>query len=474
MKNSHPLALNFVLLALVAPVWGELQTPPPRSSRPPNIVLLFSDDAGYADFGFTGSRYFRTPQLDRLAAAGVRLTQFYVTASVCGPSRAGLLTGQYQQKFGFEENNVPGYMSPSSRLDDLEMGLAPGPKTIADHLRDLGYRTAVFGKWHQGNSDHLHPLKRGFDEFVGFRGGSRSFFAYSSGDAKAAWYDHLEYGFRNFREPQKYLTDLLADEACAFVERNRDRPFFAYVAFNAVHTPLEADPRDAALFPELSGRRRKLAQMTFSMDRAIGRIVDTLEKLGLTNNTLIVFANDNGGPTDVADSSNHPFSGTKATELEGGIRVPAFAVWPGHLTPAKNYDQPLSTLDLLPTFVAAAGGNATAIPDLDGLDVLPYLTSTNSGRPHQTLYWREESRAAVRDGDWKLIRFMDRPAELYDLAKDSAEENDLAAANPAIVRELYRKLFTWELTLERPLFQLKKLYEGKAVERLDKFRKQSP
>lgn len=154
--------------------------------------------------------------------------------------------------------------------------------------------------------------------------------------------------------------------------------------------------------------------------------------------------------------------------------MPAFAVWPGHLALGTNYDKPLSTLDLLPTFVAAAGGNATAIPDLDGVDMLPYLNGTNSGRPHQTLYWREESRAAIRDGDWKLIRFMDRPAELYDLAKDYAEENDLAVANPTVVRELYKKLFAWELTLERPLFQLKKLYEGRAVERLDKFRKQYP
>jgi arylsulfatase A-like enzyme len=299
---------------------------PCQAQSRPNIVLLFADDAGYADLGFTGSRFFKTPHLDKLATSGVRLTQFYVTAAVCGPSRAGLLTGQYQQKFGFEENNVPGYMSPSSRLDDEHMGLPLGPKTVADYLQALGYRTAIFGKWHQGNADELHPFRRGFDEFVGFRGGSRSYFAYPPNNTQAAWYDHIEHGFRDFREPDKYLTDFIADEACAFIARNRDRPFFAFVSFNAVHTPLEADPQDAALFPELDGKRRTLAQMTFSMDRAIGRILAQLDSLGLTNNTLIVFTNDNGGPTDVAASSNYPFSGTKATELEGGIRVPAIEV----------------------------------------------------------------------------------------------------------------------------------------------------
>ncbi|MDF7824190.1 sulfatase-like hydrolase/transferase [Pontiellaceae bacterium B12227] len=438
----------------------------------PNIVLLYSDDAGYADFGFNGSRHFKTPRLDELVKSGVKLNQFYMTAAVCGPSRAGLLTGMYQQRFGFEENNVPGYMSSNGTVGD-DMGLQLGVPTLGNHLQKLGYRTAIFGKWHQGHADRFHPLKRGFDEFVGFRGGARSFYPYPAGkDVKPE--NRLEWGFGDYREHEGYLTDVLADEACAFLERNKARPFFAYVSFNAVHTPIEADPQDAELFPALEGKRRRLAQMTFSMDRAIGRIVDQLEALGLSDNTLLVFTNDNGGPTDASTSSNWPLSGCKATHLEGGIRVPGIVVWPGRLAEGKEYNQPLSSLDLLPTFVNAAGGDALKIEGLDGVDMLPYLSGENPDRPHQTLYWKKESRGTIRDGDWKLMRFPDRPAELYNIEEDPSEQNNLAAQQPERVKALYKKLFAWECGLERPKFMLKRLYEEKAAKRFDAYRKQTP
>ncbi|MFC7339146.1 sulfatase-like hydrolase/transferase [Haloferula chungangensis] len=439
---------------------------------PPNIVLLFADDAGYADFGFQGSRHFATPELDKLAKSGVQLSQFYVSAAVCGPSRAGLLTGRYQQRFGFEENNVPGYMSGSGATGD-DMGLPLGIPTMADHLKMLGYRTAIFGKWHMGNADRFHPLKRGFDEFYGFRGGARSFFPYGE-DEDVAHDLKLERDFANYQEHQGYLTDALADETCAFIKRNVDRPFFAFVSFNAVHTPMQADPKDKELFPELQGKRRTLAQMTLSLDRACGKIVGQLEELGLTEKTLIVFTNDNGGPTDASSASNYPLSGTKANHLEGGIRVPGIVVWPGKISAGKVFDHPASTLDLLPTFVAAGGGDPGEIEGLDGVDLLPFLSGETSDRPHQTLYWKKESRAAIREGDMKLLRFPDRPAELYDLSKDASEDHNLADENPELVRQLYKKLFSWELELERPLFQLKRLYEGAAMERMDKYRKQQP
>lgn len=442
------------------------------AGQQPNIVLLFSDDAGYADFGFNNSRYFKTPRLDKFAKAGVKLNQFYVSAAVCGPSRAGLLTGQYQQRFGFEENNVPGYMSTNETFGD-DMGLPVELQTMGDHLQKLGYKTAVFGKWHQGNADRYHPLKRGFDKFVGFRGGARSFYPYQEGDEVRSE-DRLEWGFGDFREPDGYLTDVLADETCRFMEQNSAQPFFAFVSFNAVHTPIEPDPKDKDLFPELEGKRRRLAQLTYSMDRAIGRIVDRLDELGLRDNTLIVFTNDNGGPTDASTSSNWPLSGCKATHLEGGIRVPGLVVWPGKINAATEYDKPLSTLDLLPTFVNAAGGDASAIEGLDGVDMIPFLTGKNAGRPHQTLCWKKENRGTIRDGDWKLMRFPDRPAELYNIEEDPSEQNNLAEQNPEREKALYKKLFAWELGLERPMFMLQRLYEGKAMERMDTFRKQEP
>lgn len=449
-----------------------LLTALPALARQPNIVLIFSDDAGYADFGFNGSRHFQTPRLDALAEQGVKLNQFYMSAAVCGPSRAGLLTGMYQQRFGFEENNVPGYMSANGTTGD-DMGLPVELPTIGNRMQQLGYRTAIFGKWHQGNADRFHPLKRGFDEFVGFRGGARSFYPFKAGD-RVRPEDRLEWGFGVYREPQGYLTDVLADEACSFMTRNRERPFFVYLAFNAVHTPIEPDPRDSELFPELEGKRRRLAQLTFSMDRAIGRVLDKIDELGIGTNTLIVYTNDNGGPTDASTASNWPLSGCKATHLEGGIRVPGLVVWPGKIEAGTEYDLPLSSLDLLPTFVNAAGGEAEMIQGLDGVDMIPWLTGRKTGRPHQTLYWKKENRGAVRDGDWKLLRFPDRPAELYNIAEDPSELNNLAPEQPERERALYKKLFAWECTLERPMFMLKRLYEEKAAERFDRYRKQYP
>lgn len=436
----------------------------------PNIVLLFADDAGYGDFGFHGSRHFKTPNLDRLAASGVRLTNFYVSGATCGPSRAGLLTGMYQQRFGFEENNVPGMMSNHGKTVADDMGLPIHLKTMGDHLKALGYRTAVFGKWHLGIADRYHPLKRGFDEFYGFRGGARSFFPFR--DPKKAKKENLmERGFEGYREHEGYLTDALADEACKFIERNRERPFFAYVSFNAVHAPMQADPEDRDAFPQLQGTRRIAAQMMLALDRACGRIVDKLESLKLTDRTLVVFTNDNGGPMDRNGTSNYPFSGVKATQLEGGIRVPGIVAWPGSLPKGAVYHHPLSTLDLIPTFVDAAGRKPASIKGLDGVSMLPFLRGIDKGRPHQTLYWRMECRGAIRDGDWKLLRFPDRPAELFNLAEDPAEQHDLARTHPDRVKALYRKLFAWELTLERPLFMLGRAAEKWSAERMDQYRK---
>ncbi len=436
----------------------------------PNIVFILSDDAGYADFGFQGSKEFKTPELDKLAKNSVRFTQAYVSAAVCGPSRAGLLTGKYQQKFGFEENNVPGLMSKSGLTGD-DMGLPLDQKTVADYLKEQGYKTALFGKWHQGNADRFHPTKRGFDEFYGFRGGARSYMPYGSENKLTRQEDKLERGFGNFQEHEGYLTDELADEAIAFMERNKNNPFFVYLAFNAVHTPMEATPEDLGKVNGLTGKRKTLAAMAIAMDRACGKVLDRIEELGLDKNTLIVFTNDNGGPSDSNESLNDPLSGTKANHLEGGIRVPFLMSWPGKITPNIVYDHPISTLDLLPTFVTAAGGNVATIEDLDGVDLVPYLQGKNNGKPHEILYWKKENRGAIRFNDWKLVRFPDRPAELYNIKEDVSEVNDLASKHPEKVRELYQKLFDWELTLERPLWQLERRFEGLAAKRMDTYRK---
>ncbi|WP_404309833.1 sulfatase-like hydrolase/transferase [Neorhodopirellula lusitana] len=439
------------------------------AAEKPNIVLLFADDAGYGDFGFHNSRHFRTPHLDALAKSGVRLTQFYVTGATCGPSRAGMLSGRYQQRFGYEEINVPGIMSEHSKLLGDEMGLPTELPTMGNYLQQQGYRTAVFGKWHMGVADRYHPLKRGFDEFYGFRGGARSFYAYENRDSTARE-NRIERGFEGYQEHQGYLTNAIADEACDFIQRSKEAPFFAYVSFNAVHTPMQADPQDKAAFPDLQGERRTAAQMMLSMDRACGQIIDKLNELKLADNTIVVFTNDNGGPMDKNGSSNYPFAGVKGTQLEGGLRVPGLVAWPGKLNPGTIYQQPLSTLDLIPTFVAAAGGDPATIENLDGVNMLPYLQGDGEVRPHPTLHWKMETRSAIREGDWKLIRYPDRPAELFDLSKDPGEQNDLAAANPEVVKQLFRKQFAWELELQRPLFMLRRAEEGWSARRADQFR----
>lgn len=438
----------------------------------PNILFILSDDAGYADFGFQGSKDFKTPNLDALAKSGVRFTQAYVSAAVCGPSRAGLLTGMYQQKFGFEENNVPGYMSASGILGD-DMGLPLDQVTVASRLKELGYKTAVFGKWHMGNADRYHPTKRGFDEFYGFRGGARSYYELNGEHEDIRLEDRLERGFGEFKESKLYLTDALAEETNAFIERNKNNPFFVYLAFNAVHTPMQAREDDLKKVPShLIGKRRTLAAMTIGLDRACGEVLNKIKELGLEKNTLIVFANDNGGPTDSNQSCNDPLSGTKANHLEGGIRIPFLMSWKGKIKSATTYNNPVSTLDLFPTFVSLAGGDVSKVKGLDGVNLLPYLDKGNTYKPHETLYWKKENRGAVRHNNYKLIRFPDRPAELYNIEEDISEVNDLASEQPERVKELYKMLFDWELTLERPLWQLKREFEGKAAIRMDNYRKE--
>lgn len=435
----------------------------------PNILLILSDDAGYADFGFHGSTEMKTPALDQLARDGVICEQAYVTAAVCGPSRVGLITGRYQQRFGYEENNVPGYMV-SSCLPDDEMGLPLEEQTMAQYLKAEGYATAYFGKWHLGNADRFHPLQRGFDDFYGFRGGARSYFTFDQGNPNHRPEDWLERGFKYYEESSKYLTDALADDLIDYVHQAGNKPFFAVLAFNAVHTPMDALDEDLGQFPELKGPRKKLAAMTLSMDRAIGRVLQTLEEVGIANNTLVVYTNDNGGPSDTNASDNSPLSGTKANHLEGGIRVPMVIRWPGELEADTRYSFPVSTLDLLPTFLRATGSQVD-LDSLDGVDLKPFLTGMQDGRPHDVLYWKKENRGAIRVGDWKLLRFPDRPAELYDLSIDPSETNNLAFDYPERVKSMYKKLFEWECTLDRPRWQLKRIYEKNAMDRMDAYRR---
>ncbi len=413
----------------------------PRTARRPNVVVLLADDTGYADFSFRGSDSFLTPRIDSIARAGVRCTAAYVTSSVCSPSRAGLLTGRYQQRFGHEFNLPHKY----SRKD----GLPVGERTLADRLRDQGYRTLGVGKWHLGYTEPFHPLARGFDHYFGFLKGSRSY-----RPLPAERVDRMNRLFLDREavpEEFDYLTDEFGERAAGFIEAHHAEPFFLYVAFSAVHVPLQVDPAVLDRVTGLQGKRQKLAAMTISLDQAVGRVLDALDEHDLTRDTLLIFLNDNGG-AEISRADNAPFRGHKGTPFEGGLRVPFLVQWPGVLPAGGIYEQPVSSLDLVPTALAAAG--ATSVPrDLDGVNLLPYLTGEFEGAPHDALYWRHGLDWAVRRGQWKLVGLAGQEPQLFELTTDPGESSDRAAEHPELVAELVRAHAAWSAGLAEPAWR---------------------
>ena len=411
-------------------------------AQQPNIIILFADDAGYRDFGFTGSEEFKTPRIDQFAREGIIFTEGYVTASVCSPSRAGLLTGRYQQRFGHEAN-----------LRGIDAGLPLTEKTIANRLGKLGYVNCAIGKWHLGSQESMHPMARGFDEFHGFLLGSRTYFSIPNNT------EHPERALMHNREiiPESdnlYLTDWIAEEAVDFIKAKKEDPFFLYVAFNAPHTPMHSTPEDLQEFPEITNqKRKKLAGMTLALDRAVGQILDTISDEGLDENTLIFFLNDNGGAT-INASDNGPLRGMKGSKWEGGIRVPFAVSWKNRLLP-KRYDKPVSALDIAATALALAGAAETDMQDLDGVNLMPYLLPKGAKEnyaPHDFLCWRRHQAAAVREGDWKLIRVADNPHLLFNLKNDLGETTNLASHYPQKVNRLLNLLDSWESEMVDPLW----------------------
>lgn len=420
-----------------------------KTLNKPNVIVIVSDDAGYIDFGCYGGKQIPTPNIDAIAQQGTRFTDAYVSASVCAPSRAGILTGRYQQRFGFEHNTsnlpAPGYQK-------TDVGMDPSEQTIGNEMQANGYRTIAIGKWHQGDEQKHFPLNRGFDEFYGFTGGHRDFFAYKGKRTnELALYNNKEI------VPESkitYLTDMLTDKAVSFIEENTMRPFFMYLSYNAVHTPMNAKKELMERFSSIpdSGRRAYAAMMT-SLDDGIGKVLETLKHNKLDKNTLVIFINDNGGAT-VNSSDNGPLRGMKGSKWEGGIRVALMMRWPGHVPAGKTENRPVSSLDMLPTAIAAADGKQKGTKKLDGVNLLPYLTAGNKKLPHKALYWRRGVAAAMRVGKWKLIRVQEkenvRNVLLFDLSRDISEQHNLSAKYPGKVKEMLAGLAQWEKGLDQP------------------------
>jgi len=443
-----------VMLLCTIPAAGE---PAQGQARRPNILLIVADDLGYADIGVYGSREIPTPHIDRLAAGGIRFTDAYVSGPYCSPTRAGLMTGRYQQRFGYEFNPDG---SP-------EYGLPPTEKTMAERLRAAGYRTALFGKWHLGYSDRLRPLRRGFEEFYGFLGAGHSYMNVSDTDPGTNLPDPLVDGTKPVASVT-YLTDTLGDRAVDYIKRHAAEPFFLYLAFNAAHTPMEAPEKYLARFPHISDpRRRTYAAMVSAMDDAIGRTLAAVHDNGLDDSTLVIFLNDNGGPTMPTTtengSSNAPLRGSKRQTWEGGIRVAFVIAWKNRLEAGRVDLRPIIQLDVLPTALSAAGISVKT-GEFDGVDLLPFLTGAAKGEPHDALYWRLGGMMAVRRGDWKLVKTRDGPlvdldpsalrdlanAGLYNLAEDIGEAQDLAAKRPDKVKELTDLWQKWNREMSLP------------------------
>ena len=425
--------ISFV--ALVA-TWN-LAAATDRADRP-NIIVILTDDHGYADVGFHACQDIPTPYLDVLAKGGVICSQGYVTCPVCSPSRAGLLTGRYQQRLGFDDNSW-----------STKTGLAVEAKTIADFLKDAGYSTMAIGKWHLGQLPQFRPLVRGFSDHYGFLGGGRSFLPLSESQGVAFVPkdpDQVDLWRNEQRvEDPPYLTDALGDEAVSYIERHKTNPFFIYLAFNAPHVPLQATDKYLQRFPDLKGARRTYAAMISAVDDAVGRLTETLRRENMDDRTLIFFLSDNGGHPIASGAQNRPLKREKGTVYEGGIRVPFVVKWTGRIPAGRTFSHPVISLDIAATALAAAG----ITPDipLDGIDLVPHLSEKMNKPPHETLYWRFVDQRAIRHGKWKLTTPRGEPEGLYDLSTDISESNDVSAANPEIVANLRTIYAKWEAQL---------------------------
>ena len=436
--NKKLTLVTLVICLTVHLLWAQ--------NEKPNFIIILADDLGFADLSLNGSKQIPTPHIDKLAAEGINFTNGYVSGPVCSPSRAGLITGRNQVTFGHDNNlavNQPGF-------DPEFLGLPLSETTIATRLKALGYVTGLIGKWHLGYEPHFHPLKRGFDEMWGYTGGGHHYFR-SLPDGKG--YDcPIEC---NYKTPQAitYITDDKGDECVDFIKRHKDEPFFLFASFNAPHAPMHATEEDLELFKHIEDeKRRKYCAMVYRLDVNVGRIMEALKANGVDKNTMVVFASDNGGPTDSNASINAPFNGQKGILLEGGIRVPFIMNWPEGLPAGETYENTVSALDFAPTFFELAGGAKTKDVKFDGVNLVPYLTGKNKGLPHESMNWRFTISAAIREGNWKLVRLPDRLPLLFDLSNDISEQNNVALENLEVTESLLRKLGQWDVQQMHPVF----------------------
>jgi arylsulfatase A-like enzyme len=438
-------------------------SPAAQGPRKPNVVFILGDDLGYCDISMYGCKEIPTPNIDSIGTNGIKFTNAYVTAPVCSPSRAALITGRYQHRFGFEFNAGP---LPRA-ISNKDMGLPLTEITLAQTIKSAGYATGMVGKWHMGMNDRYMPTQRGFDEYFGFLFGANTYIdpnkpgvmtrpgTLAEGAPPAGRRSPQNPIYRNTTpvEEEEYLTDAFAREAVAFIDRHQKEPFFLYAPFNAPHTPFQATQKYLDRFPNVKDERRRVYMaMVSALDDGVGAILKKLRDTGLEKNTLVVFLSDNGCATYTGACTNDPLRYGKLTHLEGGFRVPFAMQWPARLKAGTVNDQLISSLDLFPTAIALAGASLPTDRTYDGVNLLPYLTAKGKRpSPHVALFWRNGSNAAVRKGNWKLFKGGDH-YWLFDLSKDIGELKNLAAARPEIVEQLKKEFARWEAQMKQPLW----------------------
>jgi arylsulfatase B len=446
----------------------------------PNIIYIVVDDLGYGELGCYGGKGIPTPHIDSLAAGGARFTSGYVTAPFCAASRAALMTGRYQTRFGFEFNPI------GAKNAAPGIGLPVAEKTVADRLRDVGYATGLVGKWHLGGTEPFHPQRRGFDEFFGFLHEGHYYVRppwqgvttwlrrkklpdggqgrWTSPDGRTVWSTHIgsnepEYDAGNplLRSSQSVdekanLTDAFTREACDFIGRHRSQPFFLYLAYSAVHSPMQGTDEYMKKFAHIEDiQRRIFAAMLAHFDDSVGKVLAELRKSGVEENTLVVFLGDNGGPTEELTSSNAPLRGGKGDLWDGGIRVPFIVSWKNRITAGRVVDASVVSIDATATALELADAGPSQ-KRLDGINLMPLLTGKLTEVPERTLFWRVGQKNALRSGNWKLIRD-GKEWQLYDLAHDIGETTNLAAKEPARVQQLTSLWDKWNAEQIEPLWR---------------------
>ncbi len=452
MKKNGLYVSGFLLL-VVAFAFIKKQTVATSTGKP-NVIIILTDDQGYGDVSFNGCKDIPTPNIDRIAANGVVFTNGYVSYAVCAPSRAGLITGRYQDRFGYSRN-------PLYRPFDETIGLPLTEQTLPELLQQSGYNTMGIGKWHLGVHEKFRPWKRGFNEFFGFLGGGHRYMPedYTILNPDSAKDEGQSYRTKLIRnekvvEESEYLTDALSREAVSFIERNKQQPFFLYLAYNAPHAPLQATPKYLSRFDHIKNPKRKTyAAMVSAVDNGVGTVLEKLKQLNLTENTIVIFLSDNGGPENDNGSDNGPLRAGKGSLYEGGIRVPFAIQWPAQIKAGSRYDLPVISLDIFATVSANIKNAAMPKNKLDGVNLIPYIKGTKQGAPHEYLFWRQfdpRNYAVLHQSGLKEVVIKDSVFSLYNLKTDIEEKINIEDKNKLSGFEQQRR--KWAATTVAPLF----------------------